>query len=45
MRPWNWIDERDARAVHDRSLLLHGGAPGLRDAGLLESALARPQQL
>jgi len=45
MRPWNWIDERDARAVHDLSLVLHGGAPGLRDAGLLESALARPQQL
>ena len=45
MRPWIWIDARDARAVHDRSLVLHGGAAGLRDAGLLESALARPQQL
>lgn len=40
-----WLDERDARAVHDRSLVLHGGAPGVRDAGLLDSALARPQQL
>lgn len=40
-----WLDERDARAVHDRLLLLHGGASGVRDAGLLESALARPQQL
>lgn len=45
MRPWIWIDERDARSVHDRSLVLHGGAAGLRDAGLLQSALARPQQL
>ncbi len=40
-----WLDERDARAVHDRSLILHGGAPGVRDAGLLDSALARPRQL
>jgi len=45
MSPWVWLDERDARAIHDRSLLLHGGAPGLRDPGLLQSALARPQQL
>jgi len=45
MRAWVWLDERDARAVHDRSLVLHGGAAGLRDAGLLSSALARPQQL
>jgi death-on-curing protein len=45
MSPWVWLDERDARAIHDRSLLLHGGAPGLREAGLLQSALARPRQL
>ena len=32
------------RAIHDRLLALHGGAPGLRDQGLLESALARPRQ-
>ena len=43
MRSWIWIDERDARAVHDRLLSFHGGAPGIRDAGLLESALYRPQ--
>jgi death on curing protein len=42
---WIWLDERDALAVHDRSLVLHGGAAGLRDAGLLASALARPKQL
>src|SRR5205085_6991358 len=39
-----WIDERDALALHDRLLALHGGAVGLRDEGLLRSALARPQQ-
>jgi death-on-curing protein len=39
-----WIDERDALALHDRLLALHGGAAGLRDADLLNSALARPQQ-
>lgn len=40
-----WIDERDALALHDRLLALNGGALGLRDTGLLQSALARPQQL
>ena len=38
------IDERDALALHDRLLALHGGAVGLRDDGLLKSAMARPQQ-
>jgi death-on-curing protein len=39
-----WIDDRDALALHDRLLALHGGAAGLRDDALLKSALARPQQ-
>ena len=39
-----WIEERDALAIHDRLLALHGGATGLREQGLLESALARPRQ-
>jgi death on curing protein len=39
-----WIDERDVLALHDRLLALHGGAAGVRDVGLLKSALARPQQ-
>jgi death-on-curing protein len=39
-----WIETRDALAIHDRLLALHGGASGLRDKGLLESALARPRQ-
>lgn len=45
MREPVWIDERDALALHDRLLALEGGAAGLRDKGLLESALARPKQL
>jgi len=40
-----WIDERDALALHDRLLALDGGAAGVRNLGLLQSALARPQQL
>ena len=39
-----WIEERDALAIHDRLLAIYGGAVGLRDQGLLESALARPLQ-
>ena len=39
-----WIEECDTLAIHDRLLALHGGATGLRDRGLLESALARPRQ-
>jgi death on curing protein len=40
-----WIEERDALALHDRLLALDGGAAGVRDEALLQSALARPQQL
>jgi death-on-curing protein len=39
-----WIDERVALAIHTRLLAYFGGAPGLRDQGLLQSALARPRQ-
>ena len=37
-----WIAERDVLAIHDRLLAGHGGSPGLRDKGLLQSAVARP---
>jgi death-on-curing protein len=37
-----WLSPRDVLAIHDEQLSEHGGAVGLRDAGLLESALARP---
>ena len=40
----SWILERVVLAAHDRLLAAHGGATGLRHAGLLESALARPRQ-
>lgn len=36
--------DRAVLAAHDRLLAEHGGAEGLRDAALLESALARPRQ-
>lgn len=39
-----WIEEREVFAIHDRLLAAHGGASGLRDRGLLQSALARPRQ-
>ena len=39
---WRWIDKRALLLLHDESLADHGGASGLRDEGLLDSALARP---
>lgn len=44
MKEPTWIDARDARTLHAKLQSLHGGAGELRDAGLLESALARPRQ-
>jgi death-on-curing protein len=40
-----WIEKPFALAIHDRQLSEHGGIPGVRDESLLDSALARPQQL
>ncbi|MBP2161327.1 MULTISPECIES: type II toxin-antitoxin system death-on-curing family toxin [Asticcacaulis] len=45
MTDWVWLEEREALAIHGRSLVLHGGPDGVRDAGLLASVLARPKQL
>jgi death-on-curing protein len=39
-----WILDQIVLAAHDRLLAAHGGAKGLRDAGLLKSALGRPRQ-
>ena len=44
-REWRWIDKRALLMLHDESLAEHGGAGGLRDEGLLDSALARPLNL
>lgn len=40
-----WLEKTLVLAIHDRQLAEHGGTAGVRDDGLLESALARPQQL
>ncbi len=40
-----WIEASLATAIHNRQLAEHGGRAGIRDASLLDSALARPQQL
>lgn len=40
-----WVDKRALLLLHDESLAEHGGLSGLRDEGLLDSALARPLHL
>jgi len=42
---WVWIDPDILLTAHDEQLAEHGGASGIRDMGLFESALARPQNL
>jgi death-on-curing protein len=42
---WRWVDKRALLLLHDESLSEHGGATGIRDDGLLDSALARPLNL
>ena len=42
---WRWIQAELISAVHDEQLAEHGGGQGVRDANLLDSALARPEQL
>jgi death-on-curing protein len=37
-----WLSRQFTLAIHDEQLAEHGGAIGIRDEGLLESALARP---
>lgn len=45
MSDWVWIDPDVLLAAHDEQLGEHGGPSGIRDKGLFESALARPQNL
>ena len=40
-----WLLEETVIAIHQRQISEHGGSEGLRDEGLLSSALARPQNL
>jgi death-on-curing protein len=42
---WIWLNPTVVRAIHDEQLTEHGGAPGTRDEGMLESPLARPRHL
>ncbi|MBZ5568186.1 MAG: type II toxin-antitoxin system death-on-curing family toxin, partial [Acidobacteriia bacterium] len=45
MREPVWIGVLEALVLHDMQLVTFGGAAGVRDVGLLESALARPRNL
>ena len=45
MTVWRWIDRAVLIAIHDMQLAEHGGDAGLRDGNLLESALAKPENL
>jgi death-on-curing protein len=42
---WTWIDKRLLLLLHDESLAEHGGLAGMRDEGLLDSALVRPRNV
>ena len=42
---WRWVDKSMLLLLHDESLAEHGGDSGMRDEGLLDSALARPVNL
>ena len=44
-KAWRWLDTAVIHAVHEEQLAEHGGGSGVRDANLLASALARPEQL
>lgn len=43
MKRWTWLEAGHVIAFHAETIAEHGGAAGLRDRGLLESALARPK--
>lgn len=45
MDDWVWLREDVVLAMHTEQLTEHGGPPGIRDQGLLQSALARPRNL
>jgi len=40
---WRWLLKGVVIAMHGEQIAEHGGSPGIRDAGLLSSALASPQ--
>lgn len=44
-RDWFWVAEAVAKAAHAEQLAEHGGGEGIRDEGLLDSAMARPRNV
>ena len=42
---WKWIELSVVMIIHERQIAEHGGMHGVRDMGLIESALARPKHL
>jgi death-on-curing protein len=45
MNQWRWVQREALLRLHGMSLVQFGGLAGLRDEGLLDSALSRPEQL
>lgn len=45
IRRWTWIPLDAVLAIHDEQIATHGGIPGVRDLGVIESGLARPRNL
>lgn len=45
MAEWKWVSAAAALAAHREQLAQHGGGDGIRDIGLFESAMSRPQNL
>lgn len=45
MKQPNWLSEAGIRKAHAELIVEHGGSDGIRDEGLLQSALARPRNL
>jgi death on curing protein len=43
--PWNWVSADVVTVIHQQQIVHFGGGSGLRDEGLLLSALARPENL
>ncbi len=42
---YEWVELDTVLAIHDFQIEEHGGSPGIRDMGLIESAMARPKNL
>jgi death-on-curing protein len=45
VKQWHWLEAHELVAIHAELVAEFGGAPGLRDRGLVESAAARPKHL